>query len=328
MFAAQKHFKNRSDLSACQSDGASPPHRCESGADLISPGTVPSRSWILFAAWLSVCAALFTLPLAQLVQFAIRNDDASHILLVPLIAAWLLFLDRGDLVGTNPLDFRSAAWFGAMAAIAFAVGTTSWFSRANLGLTAYIISFLLLLVSGFVAIFGSGGAERASFALGFLLFAVPLPHVVLNHVILSLQTGSAAVAGMIFDLSGVPALREGFVFRMPRISIEVAAECSGIRSSMALLILAVLIAHFSFRSFWKKALFVTVGLLMMILKNGVRIATLTILANYVNPDFLFGRFHKQGGVVFFLLGCALLWPVYLILRRNEGSNNALRLNNG
>jgi exosortase/archaeosortase family protein len=56
---------------------------------------------------------------------------------------------------------------------------------------------------------------------------------------------------------------------------------------------------------------------MMIVKNGVRIATLTILANNVNPDFLYGRLHREGGVVFFLLGLGLLLPVYWFLRRGE-----------
>jgi exosortase/archaeosortase family protein len=58
---------------------------------------------------------------------------------------------------------------------------------------------------------------------------------------------------------------------------------------------------------------------MMIIKNGVRIATLTLLANYVNPQFLFGRLHRQGGFVFFLLGLALLLPVFWWLKRREAS---------
>ena len=126
------------------------------------------------------------------------------------------------------------------------------------------------------------------------------------------------MAEIIFDLTGVPVLREGFVFHLPRMSIEVAKECSGIRSSIALLILAVLVSQFAFSKFWKKALFVCAGLLVMIVKNGVRIATLTILANYVDPEFLYGRLHREGGVVFFLIGLALLLPLYWQLRKNEG----------
>jgi exosortase/archaeosortase family protein len=105
-------------------------------------------------------------------------------------------------------------------------------------------------------------------------------------------------------------------------SIEVAQECSGIRSSISLLVLALLVSHFAFRPFWKKLVFVTAGLLMMVVKNGVRIVTLTLLANYVDPGFLFGRLHHEGGVVFFLLGLALLWPVYWLLSKSEGQKTA------
>jgi len=112
-------------------------------------------------------------------------------------------------------------------------------------------------------------------------------------------------------------LRQGFVFRLPVMSIEVARECSGIRSSLALVILALLVAHFAFRPLWKKLAFVAAGLCMMLIKNGIRIATLTLLANYVNPSFLNGSLHHQGGIVFFLIGLALLLPVYWALRKGE-----------
>jgi hypothetical protein len=65
---------------------------------------------------------------------------------------------------------------------------------------------------------------------------------------------------------------------------------------------AILVSHFAFRAFWKKLVFVGAGFL----KNEVHIVTLTLLANDVDPGFLYGRLHHQGGVVFFLLGLGLL----------------------
>jgi len=71
---------------------------------------------------------------------------------------------------------------------------------------------------------------------------VPIPNFLLDRLIFLLQEGSAWITGALFDLVGVPALREGLVFHLAKVSIEVAKECSGIRSSMALLILALLVA--------------------------------------------------------------------------------------
>jgi exosortase/archaeosortase family protein len=70
-------------------------------------------------------------------------------------------------------------------------------------------------------------------------------------------------------------------------------------------------------SLWKKLFFLACAFLMMILKNGIRIVTLTLLAMYVDPSFLFGTLHRDGGIVFFLLGLLLLLPVLLLLQHGE-----------
>jgi exosortase/archaeosortase family protein len=84
-----------------------------------------------------------------------------------------------------------------------------------------------------------------------------------------------------------------------------------------LLLLALLVAHFRLRSFWKKVLFLACGLFLMILKNGVRIVSLTLLAIHVDPSFLYGKLHHQGGVVFFLLSLLLLAPLLWLFQRGE-----------
>lgn len=218
---------------------------------------------------------------------------------------------------TRKRDYLAAGVFFISALgcvlLALRVGTSVF--RDHLSL--YLLAFLLMVVAGFIALLGWGSAKNSRFALALLLFMVPLPDAVLNRIIYALQAGSAEIAEFFFEISGVPVLREGFVFRLPRMSIEVARECSGIRSSIALLILALLVAHFSFRPLWKKLVFVAAGLLMMLVKNGIRIAALTLLANYVNPEFLTGKLHRQGGVVFFLIGLLLLVPVLRFLQRGE-----------
>jgi len=190
-------------------------------------------------------------------------------------------------------------------------------SSLGLQLSGYILSLVLVWVAGFALLFGKAASRAGYFPLLFLFLMVPLPNFLLDHVIHLLQAGSAWITGTLFDLFGVPVLREGLVFHLARVNIEVAKECSGIRSSMALLILALLVAHFRLNRFWNQALFVAFGLLMMILKNGVRIATLTLLAVYVDPSFLSGRLHHEGGIVFFVLALLLLYPLLALLQHLE-----------
>ena len=80
---------------------------------------------------------------------------------------------------------------------------------------------------------------------------------------------------------------------------------------------AILAGHFLLKSFWRQTVLVLAGIVVMIIKNGIRIVTLTLLANYVDPGFLHGNLHREGGVVFFVIGLLLLLPVFWFLQREE-----------
>ena len=102
-------------------------------------------------------------------------------------------------------------------------------------------------------------------------------------------------------------------------TIEVAKECSSIRSSIALLITCLLAAHLYLRTTWKMLVFAVLGVAVSVLKNGIRIAALTLLSIYVDPGFLTGRLHHQGGFVFFLIALGILFPILLWLQKSEGT---------
>ncbi len=274
-----------------------------------------TKRWLLFASWIGLSSLLFSSPLAAFLRMSLVNDDASYLVLIPFICAWLFFVESRKIF----LNFSYDVIFGA--SFLFLAGCATLASRFAGGLSSpggqlsgYILSLVLVWVAGFTILFGKTATKAAYFPLLFLFLMIPLPNFVLDQVIHLLQAGSAWITGAFFDLFGVPALREGLVFHLARVNIEVARECSGIRSSMALLILALLVAHFRLRHLESKILFIASGLFMMILKNGIRIASLTLLAVYVDPSFLDGRLHHRGGVVFFVLALLLLLPVLSLLQ--------------
>ncbi len=239
-------------------------------------------------------------------------------MLIPIICAWLLFAEADKIF----LDFSyDVVLGGGFLVLAGCVALASHFAGGmqsiGLQLSGYILSLVLVWVAGFALLFGKTATRAGYFSLLFLFLMIPLPNFLLNQVIYLLQVSSAWITGAFFDLFGVPSLREGLVFHLARVNIEVARECSGIRSSVALLILALLVAHFRLKSFGNKTLFVVSGLFMMVLKNGIRISTLTLLAVYVDPNFLYGKLHREGGIVFFVLAVLLLLPVLSLLQRWE-----------
>jgi exosortase len=273
---------------------------------------------LFYAAWVVGCCLLLLDPVRTFVSYALSNDNASHLLLIPVISAWILFLERARIFKILSSDLRAGFLFlifgAAFALAAFSLGS-AWTSLNRL--SVYIFALVLLWMAGFAFFFGRTAFSQARFPLAFLLLAIPIPDFLLDKAIYLLQKGSAEIAAILFDWSGVPVLREGFVFHLAHVNIEVARECSGIRSSLALLILAILVAYFYLKTFWKQVLLVVAGLLVMILKNGVRIVTLTLLASYVDPGFLYGRLHHEGGVFFFLLGLLMLAPLLWFLERSE-----------
>lgn len=277
-----------------------------------------SRRVLFFAGWIVATCLLFVRPLVAFVTYSLSNDNASHLILIPVITAWLLYLERDRIFRLLASDGRTASlFFGSGTALALLTLFAGPHWSALHQLSMYVLGLILLWVAGFAFFFGRFALQSAKFPLAFLLLTIPIPDFLLDQAIYLLQKGSAEIAAVLFDWSGVPVLRDGFVFHLAHVNIEVAKECSGIRSSLALLILAILVAHFYLDTFWKQAILVIAGLFVMILKNGVRIVTLTLLASYVDPGFLYGRLHREGGVVFFLLGLLLLAPLLWFLQRTE-----------
>jgi len=274
---------------------------------------------LLFGVWIVASSLLFGRPLIALVHLSLSNDDASHLILIPFLTAGLVFIERRTIFKHPSFSAGGGIFLFLSVIIALSVRLAGDMVTPDLRLTGHVLAVLLLWIAGFAFSFGKAAVKSAYFPFLFLFLAVPLPNFLLERIIALLQAGSADITEVLFNLTGVPALREGLVFHLARVNIEVASECSGIRSTIALFILALPVVHYGLHSLWRKLFFLACAFFVMILKNGIRIATLTLLAVYVDPDFLTGRLHHQGGIVFFLLGLLLLLPILLLMQRGESS---------
>ena len=104
--------------------------------------------------------------------------------------------------------------------------------------------------------------------------------------------------------------------------MEVAPECSSIRSSLMLLVTTVVLAQLLLRSLWKKLLVVAVAIPVCVAKNGLRIFVLGVLATRVDPSYLTGRLHRDGGIVYFLIALGAIFLLLWILQRGKGKELA------
>ena len=271
-----------------------------------------------FAVCSVIILALFWRQIHRIVGLSMGTGYTSYVILVPFLTAYLIWLGRERIFGAAEY---SRVWGGIIAALALILYLATTFALGarteSLKEVADLSSVLLFLVGAFTSCFGVRALRNAAFPIMLLALMVPVPGVLIDKVVFFLQSGSADLSYWMFELLGVPVLRDGFVLMLPGVSIEIAKECSGINSSIALLIIMLLVAHETLHSTWRRVLLVLITIPLSILKNAIRIVTLTMLATHVDPGFLNGRLHHEGGFVFYLISLALVYPIWKLLQKTE-----------
>lgn len=268
----------------------------------------------LFSVYSLVVLAAGAPILRDLFQLSTNNDTASHHLLIPFITLALMYQARHSIFASirpDRLGGFSAIFCGAGLAV------SAKLVRDEFSLTVAVAGLVLAWLGGFLLCWGRDAFRRALFPLLFLGFAIPIPNVLIENVTHILKAGSADLVAGLFTVTRTPYHRIGYVFALPDFAIEIADECSGIRSSIALMLTGLLAGDQLLRTAWKKAVIVLVVLPLAIVKNGIRIVGLSLLATHVDPAFLTGQLHHEGGVVFFLLTLAMMAPLLVFLRSSE-----------
>lgn len=274
-----------------------------------------------FGIFALILAAAFFRPLGALAAHAISDGLDSYVLLMPLVVGYLIHLKRDQLPDVcQPSPGWSALPFAvgilAVGATWIPYGSDNALSSRDL-LTLQTLGFVCWLIAGAFVFFGREWMKLLAFPAAILLFMVPLPEKMVTSLETASKLASTEVAHVLFLASGTPVLREGAIFQLPGIAIEVAQQCSGIRSSLMLFVTALLASHLFLASGWRRCLFVAVVIPLGILRNGVRILVLGMLASQVNPELLDSAIHKRGGPVFFLISLIPLAALLWWLRRGE-----------
>jgi exosortase len=197
---------------------------------------------------------------------------------------------------------------------------------SDVQLSIRMIALVLSWIGVFTLCFGSRASQQTLFPLCFLFGLVPFPQFALNEIISWLQLGSAWAAAVLFAICGVPVTQDGVLLTIPTLTVQVAQECSSIRSSSMLLVTTMVLAQLLLRSPWRKALVIGIAVPLSIAKNGLRIFSIGMLGTRVDRGYLTGRFHHQGGIVFFAIALLIIFALLWILRRGEDVSLASELN--
>ena len=283
-----------------------------------SPSPFRARH-LVFAALLLLSVIPFWATIASLVELSLRDARYSHTALVPLMSAGIVWLESRRIFRTARPSRRLALAL-LLAGLLLHAGMVWWVTSPAHALAGQVLSLLLVWVGSFALCYGADSLKAAAFPLGLLVLAIPIPVKAVETLSFALQAGSAELSHALFRVLGVPVFRQDYLFSLPGLTIEVAEECSGIRSSTALMISSVLTGYLFLRSGWKRLALVLVTAFAGLLKNAIRIVFLATMGAYIDEDFLHGALHhRYGGTVFSLLAVLLIAPAFVALRRSERS---------
>lgn len=265
------------------------------------------------------------------------DENYSHGLLIPFIIGYILWLQKDKLAEarSNP----STLWGGLL----IAGGLFGlWAGVAGAELYTQRISLLLLIGGVVIYFWGARLLRLLVVPLALLFLAMPIPAIVFNKIAFPLQLFASRCAVWSMRMLDIPVLRQGNVIELMPLNavhtkkLEVVEACSGIRSLMTLITLAVVFAYFTYPpaprlesdgsrprwyrtyGFWRTFLIIGLAIPIAIITNAMRVSGTGVLARYYGTEVADGFFHSFSGWVVYIVAFLMLFAVGWILDRIAG----------
>jgi len=259
---------------------------------------------LLLLGWLyaSILARLF-------LQWAgpTRDPNFEHGIFVPLFALYILWQDRKRLQAIRP----DPSWAGlpilALGLIMLVLGVLGaelFFSRAS----------LLVMLAGLIILFEGWTFFRGVlFPWAVLILMIPIPNLILQQITFPLQLLASKLATGLLEVVGVPVLRQGNVIVLASMPLDVAEACSGIRSLLTLVTLAIIYGYLMETRIWVRILLTFSAIPIAVAANSFRIFGTGLLVQYWDPDKAEGFFHTFSGWLIFVVALLLLFAVHRLV---------------
>ncbi len=263
---------------------------------------------------------LFYSTLKEIARICYTDDDYSHGLLLPIVSLYMIW-DQKDYIKEKlleskkdngkiilPLIFLIGGLIVFLTGQATGINYTSW------------ISFFPVVLSVIYLTFGKTFTLVSLSPVMLLLMAKPLPDSMVLRIFWPLQVLAAKVSAVVLVALGVPTYITGNIIEIPGMKLLVEEACSGMRSAMAMLTLAIIINYFLKISRLQQVLMIVFSLLVAVVLNVFRVATTGVLAHFYDPDSATGFFHTFSGLIVFIVGLPLIYSFgYFLERLNKMS---------
>jgi len=235
------------------------------------------------------------------------DPNFSHGFFVPLFSAFVIWQQRNELLAVK----SRPAWaglailtVGLVLLIVGQMGAELFLARSSL---------LLVLAGVTILFFGWSRFRAVLFPWAFLLLMIPIPAILFNQITFPLQLLASKVAAAVLPLFGVPILREGNVINLSSMALEVAEACSGIRSLLSLLTLAIIYGYVMDKRLWVRWVLALASVPIAVVANSVRIIGTGLLVQYWDADKAEGYFHASWGWIIFVVSLLMLYGLHALI---------------
>ncbi len=245
-----------------------------------------------------------------------NDPNFSHGFFVPLFSAFVIWQERSRFTVARV----KPSWWGSLLLVAGLcilvlgqMGAEIFLSRVS----------LLVVLAGLIVLFlGWSFLRVLLFPWALLFLMIPIPAIVFNQITFPLQILASKIASTVLPWMGVPVLREGNVINLPAMALEVAEACSGIRSLISLLTLAVIYGYLMEQKNSIRLLLVLAAIPIAVAANSFRIVGTGLLVQYWDPAKAQGFFHEFSGWLIFVVSLLMLYVLHRVLRTQWGEEGA------
>ena len=265
--------------------------------------------WWKLGVMLALLAWLYGPILWRLARQWLSDPNFSHGIFVPVFALFVVWQKRKEIREITPAPSWSGLPIlvgGLLMLVLGVLGAELFFSRSS----------LLVVIAGLVILFWGWPTFRAVlFPWACLILMIPIPALIFQKVTFPMQIFASKIAAALLPLAGVPVYREGNIITLPNKPLEVVQACSGIRSLLTLITLAIIYGYLLEKRKSIRILLALSAVPIAILANSLRIVGTGLLVQYWDPDKAEGFYHTFQGLLIFVVSLAMLFVLHNLASR-------------
>jgi exosortase len=254
----------------------------------------------------------------ELWRIWMQSDEYSSGMLVPIIAAYIVWSRRKDIMACR---IRPSIW-GLFALVG--AQTLRFFGLFFMYGSAERMSLVLTVAALVLLLFGWKLFWKVSSVLAFLFLMLPLPNRVQMAVTLPLQDWATSSAVFCLETLGYEVAREGNIINLDGTRVAVVEACNGLRMITAFFMISGMVVLLMQRRWWEKLAVLTSAVPIALICNTLRLVITAIAFTKINSQRWEGAFHDYGGLAMMPLALGIvvleLWLLSNLITESKKEN--------